>query len=140
MTLSADPLLTIHDLLYDQWNTTPSKTTIGETGFIVVPRKQKMTGRAITVAEETEGSRSIAGGTASPVLCRYTVLCGAWTQDKAERYAMTKEIKRIIEANKNAPGGGIHHLELLGSRPRNDLGERSPIMANEVRVSVVYWQ
>ncbi len=143
MTKTEEATVTVRGLLWTNWGAgvTPSKATIGDKGFVVVNRKELMTtSPVVTVAEESESSNTIAGGSASPVLNRAVLRVGAWTTSKQYLADMILEIERIIESVKDVPGGGLHHLQKLGALPRTDSKMQKEMVAKEVRVLVVYWQ
>jgi hypothetical protein len=144
MTLTGDPLVTVRGLLHDHWGdggeVTPDAATIGDGGFAVITRRQKMESRAVTVVEDHEEDYQTAGGSAPPVLVHHYMFLGAWTLDKTELTSMLTEIRRIILEMRANPGGGIHHLQFaVGGRPRHDLATRPPIVAKEIRICAVYW-
>lgn len=139
MLITRDALKIIRDLLYDQWSiSTPSKSTISETGFVVAPRNKVMDGLAVTVSRENMRSRSFSTGS-DPLRIIYDYhTITAWTQDKEQKDNMLKEIRRIIRDAKASPPGGIRDIELESGRPRSDLSERAPILAEAVRVKLIY--
>ena len=139
MPISGDALKIIRDLLYDNWSiNNPSKTSIKNTGFAVVPRNKQMDGLAVTVHRETRKDMALSIGSNPDRLVADYVIITVWTTDKAQKDSMLKESRRIIRQAKATPPSGILDLESESGRPRDSYTGQPTIHAETVRVKLIY--
>jgi len=140
MTLTADPLKLIRDYLYNNWTeSNPSKTDIGEGGFVVVPRRVEMKKLAITIRRQQRVDRRFESTGANPVSLTWDfIIVGVWTDDKTQKDKMLKEVRRILKDAKATPPTGILDVDITGSVPRDEFREREPVLGEEVRVRLTY--
>ena len=143
MTLTGDTLTLIRQRLYADWTlASPSKTDIGEAGFVVVQRTDKIpasTPYAVTVALESPGPRPASTGYNAPIYHQDIIRLGAWTKNLALLDPMLKEISRVLVAARASPPTGIDDLfPMKGGGPRMDRRPDDSIYASELRFQVWY--
>ncbi len=141
MTISADVIVTVRNLLYNNWNAAdPTQATIGDTRFISGTKPSTTRAPCITVDFDREVPRNLTGGSSPVTIVRCYLWVTAYSLDYDELYKMKAEIVEIIRASIAAPGGGLNHLEVDGvwQRKTGLTSDRAEVV-EMLRICAVYF-
>ncbi len=146
LALTAKVETTIKNLLYNNWalvsgTDSPSQSDIGSDRFIVGGRNPKLLSPYVCVRIDRAVPKDIAGGTAPPTFVRHYVWIECHSRTDTELFNMEQECLLILDANRGAPGGGIHHLEYGGAfTPLSHQDRVSANIATQLRICAFYWR
>ena len=133
-----DPKVTLKELLEDNWLETSVAPLVTVDWY-----DEKEETPQITISHVITTSKYLALSndlTSAEKRCEATYAIDCWVKGHPEqRFDMVEEVKRIIKAICDAPGGGLEFIEVTDWRDLDDPSHSPKLLRSQVRVTAQYY-